>query len=464
MFICSSRRKHASTSLEEEWKTNKIQPWGAETSTLSPSSTMTIFSSLKTLLLRNTHKTPRNSLSVSLPFHSSATTSLSIFSSSPPPPLSFSFALNLASSHTRLFSPFYRWIPLSGPLFLSSPPWKLLQSATPLFSNGKVVLRKPESLNLLLARRNFPIRLGFVSGNLIDLERRRGESVGVFIPSEFVGGFVNLPNFISLSRLMDGFVARKMGINSVIGSYLDPLADKVLIGCVALAMVKKDLLHPGLVGLVVLRDAALISGVVYKRAHSLGWEWKSWYDFVNLDGTRPERVEPIFLSKVNTVFQLVLVAAALLQPEFGTEETLSYITYLSICEIYLHRQQTDGNHLQEENPVDLKISIISYGSNLKGEMRSLVPRQKKEIVKAISRALVGYSSELNCVTQPVEISVMSPGIGNSTCCCQIILEVHLMPVTKAVSLHFGAWPAGRITNYEMSLLKSLMQFSIRIIL
>ncbi|XP_056159773.1 cardiolipin synthase (CMP-forming), mitochondrial-like [Syzygium oleosum] len=41
---------------------------------------------------------------------------------------------------------------------------------------------------------------------------------------------------------LDGYVARKMNINSVVGSYLDPLADKVLIGCVALAMVINDLL------------------------------------------------------------------------------------------------------------------------------------------------------------------------------------------------------------------------------
>lgn len=32
--------------------------------------------------------------------------------------------------------------------------------------------------------------------------------------------------------------------------------------------------------------------------------------------------------QVNTVFQLALVAAALLQPEFGTQETQPYITYL----------------------------------------------------------------------------------------------------------------------------------------
>ncbi|KAM3687081.1 hypothetical protein ACB098_10G050600 [Castanea mollissima] len=59
------------------------------------------------------------------------------------------------------------------------------------------------------------------------------------------------------------------------------------------------------------------------------FQWKSWFDFINLDGTRPLKVEPLFISKVNTVFQLVFVAAALLQPEFGTQETQPYITYLS---------------------------------------------------------------------------------------------------------------------------------------
>ncbi|KAM3683071.1 hypothetical protein ACB098_12G119000 [Castanea mollissima] len=123
-------------------------------------------------------------------------------------------------------------------------------------------------------------------------------------------------------------MARKMRINSVVGSYLDPLADKVLIGSVALAMVHMDLLHPGLVGLIVLQDVFLVGGAVYQRASSLGWEWKSWFDFINLDSTCPLKVEPLFISKVNIVFQLVLVTAALLQPEFGTQETQLYITYL----------------------------------------------------------------------------------------------------------------------------------------
>lgn len=170
--------------------------------------------------------------------------------------------------------------------------------------------------------------------------------------------FVNVPNLISMARLLsgpvlgwmimnesyssamvglaisgssdwlDGYMARKMRISSVVGSYLDPLADKVLIGCVALAMVHNDLLHPGLVGLVVLRDVFLVGGAVYQRASSLGWKWKS-FDFFNLDGTCPQKIKPLFISKVNTFLQLVLVAAALVQPEFGTQETQSYITYLS---------------------------------------------------------------------------------------------------------------------------------------
>lgn len=171
--------------------------------------------------------------------------------------------------------------------------------------------------------------------------------------------FFNLPNSISISRMasgpaigwmilnewylyafcglvisgatdwLDGFVARKMNINSVMGSYLDPLADKILIACVAIAMVKMDLLNPGLVGIVVLRDVALVGGAVFTRASSLGWEWKSWSDFVNLEDAHSKKVEPLLISKINTVFQLLLVAASLLQTELGAEEMKPYLTYLS---------------------------------------------------------------------------------------------------------------------------------------
>ncbi|KAH9614006.1 hypothetical protein KSS87_010851 [Heliosperma pusillum] len=259
-----------------------------------------------------------------------------------------------------------------GPLFLSSPPWQLSQSATPTLVQYDVVLpprRKLDALRLLeRTKLRFPIKLGFRNDdserNESDAQAVNDSIVGSISRGNsggggFVESFVNWPNFVSVSRMvsgpvlawmivnewylpafvglavsgasdwLDGYLARRMGINSVVGSYLDPLADKVLVGCVALAMVENNLLHPGLVGLVVLRDVMLVGGAVYNRASSLSWQWESWYDFFNLDGTRPEKVEPLFISKVNTVFQLILVAAALLQPEFGTTETQPYITYLS---------------------------------------------------------------------------------------------------------------------------------------
>lgn len=302
---------------------------------------MVVFRSLRTLI-----KNPERSRT----FLTSLTTTM---------PLQY-FPLSQPQPQFRLLSnPLSKWIttPFRGPLFLSFPPWKLSQSATPLYlrDNAVVFRRKVQALNLNLLRNTtaFPTNLGQA---LLDyrVEPRESESEDGFVES-----FVNLPNCISMARLisgpvlgwmitnelyssamvglaisgatdwLDGYVARKMKINSVVGSYLDPLADKVLIGCVALAMVQNDLLHPGLVGLVVVRDVFLVGGALYQRASSLGWEWKSWFDFFNLDGTHPQKVEPLFLSKVNTVLQLVLVAAALLQPEFGTQETQSYITYLS---------------------------------------------------------------------------------------------------------------------------------------
>ncbi|PIA43496.1 hypothetical protein AQUCO_01900115v1 [Aquilegia coerulea] len=297
----------------------------------------------------------------STPYPSPSPPLSSVFSSSFSPYTSYPFCLN--SCHSRFLSPFSPWIPSSGPLFLSSPPWQLLQSATPLYLQGEGAIRKVESLNSkLLQKRSLPLRLdlesvGSASGVVTGVDHNELQTGG-----EIGGGldesYYNLPNLISMSRLvsgpfigwmiinewyisafvglavsgatdwLDGYVARKMGINSVVGSYLDPLADKVLIGCVALAMVKKDLLPSWLVGLVVLRDVGLISGAFYQRANSLDWEWKSWSEFTNLNGTHPQKVEPLFLSKVNTVFQLALVAAALLQPEIGTDGTQVYLTYM----------------------------------------------------------------------------------------------------------------------------------------
>eukprot|EP00270_Netrium_digitus_P008199 TRINITY_DN2430_c0_g1_i2.p1 TRINITY_DN2430_c0_g1~~TRINITY_DN2430_c0_g1_i2.p1 ORF type:complete len:518 (-),score=81.02 TRINITY_DN2430_c0_g1_i2:209-1762(-) len=115
------------------------------------------------------------------------------------------------------------------------------------------------------------------------------------------------------SDWLDGYVARRCGIDSVFGSYLDPLADKVLIGCLVMAMLQQGLLPGWLVLLVVSRDIALLAGAFIHRAHALNWQWRSLAHFFQTRAGGAERMQPLFISKVNTALQLVLIAIVLLE-------------------------------------------------------------------------------------------------------------------------------------------------------
>eukprot|EP00898_Chlorokybus_atmophyticus_P009259 jgi/Chlat1/963/Chrsp108S01434 len=117
-----------------------------------------------------------------------------------------------------------------------------------------------------------------------------------------------------VSDWLDGYIAKNTSAgrqSSVLGSYLDPLADKVVMGCVALAMAARDLLPGALVGMIVARDAALILGGFYSRAASLSWRWRGWAEFFRLSSGGAEQMQPLMISKANTALQLALVAAVL---------------------------------------------------------------------------------------------------------------------------------------------------------
>ncbi|KAH7440035.1 hypothetical protein KP509_04G088400 [Ceratopteris richardii] len=133
------------------------------------------------------------------------------------------------------------------------------------------------------------------------------------------------------SDWLDGYFARKKGIDSVFGTYLDPLADKVLIGCVAISMAQGGYLPFSLVVLVIARDAALVCGSFLLRAHSLKWQV---LDLLNTAKGNVQKVEPLYISKVNTVFQLALIGMSLLLPAFGIEDSYSLVPLLSWCVVF----------------------------------------------------------------------------------------------------------------------------------
>ena len=92
------------------------------------------------------------------------------------------------------------------------------------------------------------------------------------------------------SDILDGLVARLFKVDSVIGAYLDPLADKVLLISIYISLALKGMIPLWLVISVVFRDILILGGVLL--IWGLG---------------RQIKVQPLFISKINTFFQIVSV-------------------------------------------------------------------------------------------------------------------------------------------------------------
>lgn len=98
-----------------------------------------------------------------------------------------------------------------------------------------------------------------------------------------------------LSDAVDGYLAKHFRARSVIGGYLDPLADKALLVSVYVTLGWQGHLPAWLVILVVFRDALIVAGIAL--SHALG---------------QPLQMRPLLISKINTGLQVALAAAVLL--------------------------------------------------------------------------------------------------------------------------------------------------------
>ncbi len=108
-----------------------------------------------------------------------------------------------------------------------------------------------------------------------------------------------------LSDALDGFIAKRYGFVTKLGSYLDPIADKALLVSAYITLGQAGHVSTWLVILVVFRDVLIIGGTLL---------------FHLLD--RPVEMQPLFISKLNTLVQILLVALLLGNlgvgiPDFG---------------------------------------------------------------------------------------------------------------------------------------------------
>lgn len=114
---------------------------------------------------------------------------------------------------------------------------------------------------------------------------------------------------------LDGWLARNFHWQSAFGSFMDPVADKLLIASSFIALALIGRIPWWLVMLVFLRDITISIGV-------LAWLW--------LIKRKPD-FKPTCLSKINTVLQLSLVILCLFEMAFFkiTPNILESLTILT---------------------------------------------------------------------------------------------------------------------------------------
>lgn len=119
-----------------------------------------------------------------------------------------------------------------------------------------------------------------------------------------------------LTDLLDGNIARGYPTQaSKLGSFLDPLADKLLVSTLFVTMTYMELIPIFITCLVVGRDLALIGASAVVRYKSFPTPF-TWSDYFNIKLTTIQ-IQPPFISKLNTFLQLSLVFSSLAAASTG---------------------------------------------------------------------------------------------------------------------------------------------------
>lgn len=96
------------------------------------------------------------------------------------------------------------------------------------------------------------------------------------------------------SDAVDGYIAKQFNSVTELGGFLDPIADKALLISVFIALGAQDHIPLWVVILVVFRDLLIIGGAMLYQAM-----------------TQALSMEPLVISKINTLIQLLFVITVL---------------------------------------------------------------------------------------------------------------------------------------------------------
>ncbi|MFB3925286.1 MAG: CDP-alcohol phosphatidyltransferase family protein [Syntrophales bacterium] len=115
----------------------------------------------------------------------------------------------------------------------------------------------------------------------------------------------------SITDGLDGFLARILKQKSILGAYLDPLADKALIASSFITLSIIDTIPGWLTVIVISRDFVILIGICVLVIMSIPFE-----------------VHPAFISKITTAFQLVTIFFSLMCMALPEYFSIRYISAL----------------------------------------------------------------------------------------------------------------------------------------
>jgi cardiolipin synthase len=141
-----------------------------------------------------------------------------------------------------------------------------------------------------------------------------------------------------VSDAVDGYLAKRFGMATALGAYLDPLADKAMLVSIYVALALIGEIPLWLVILVVSRDIMIVSAVIL-----------SWL----VD--KPVKLKPHPVSKLNTVAQIALALLVLASRgfDFGADPVIAalmaLVAVLTLLSVALYLAEW-VRHMNEPEP------------------------------------------------------------------------------------------------------------------
>ncbi|KAI0115826.1 CDP-alcohol phosphatidyltransferase-domain-containing protein [Nemania sp. FL0031] len=123
--------------------------------------------------------------------------------------------------------------------------------------------------------------------------------------------------YAGVSDLLDGWIARRWKLQTVVGSVVDPMADKMLMTVLTVCLAMKGALPVWLAIIILGRDVGLGIAAIYYRWISLPppKTFTRYWDF----SLPSAEVRPTTISKYNTFLQLGLMGATMVTPVITTD-------------------------------------------------------------------------------------------------------------------------------------------------